>query len=198
MIVLAVGGKFAPRSAAELVEHARAHPGLAYTGGVSGSPMHVLGEQFRHAIGAELVNVPFKGVAQAVTAVIGGQLNVIWMPTSGNLQHFRSGALRALATSAPLRASPMPEVPTMRELGFDDIEAVAWFGMFAPLRTPGPIVMRLNRAINQVLAAPAVRDNLVAAGYSPAGGPPEALHEQIRVDDARYRRLVARLKLAEE
>ena len=191
LMVLAVNGKFGANNVGELIEVAKKQPGLAYTGGDNGSPMHVLGEQFRKSAGLDLVHVPFKGVAQAVTAAIAGQVNVIWMPTSGNLRHFSSGALRVLATSSPKRTALLPDAPTMVELGYRDMDAVAWFGLLAPLATPAAIIGRVNREVNAVLAMPEVRSGLTTAGYVPEGGTPEALAALMRSDDARYRKLVA-------
>ncbi|MSQ51774.1 MAG: tripartite tricarboxylate transporter substrate binding protein [Betaproteobacteria bacterium] len=193
LMVLAVNGKFSAGSVNDLVGMAKKQPGLPYTGGDNGSPMHVLGEQFRKAAGLDLVHVPYKGVAQAVTAAIGGQVNVIWMPTSGNLRHFTGGALRVLATSSSKRTALLPDTPTMIELGYKDMDAVAWFGLLAPLATPVAIIARINKEVNAVLAMPEVRNGLTSTGYVPEGGTPEALSALMRTDDARYRKLVAEL-----
>lgn len=195
MMVLAVNAKFAVHSLSELVALAKREPGLPYASGVNGSPMHVLGEQLKQAAGLDLVYVPYKGVAQSVAAAIGGQVNVIWMPTSGNMQHFKAGSLRALATASPTRSPLLPGVPTMIELGYKDIEAIAWFGLLAPLATPAIIIGRLNREIGAVLAAPEVREKLIVAGYVPEGGAPEVLAAHMREDDSRYKRLITALKI---
>ena len=193
LMVLAVNGKFSAGSVNDLVATAKKQPGLPYTGGDNGSPMHVLGEQFKKAAGVDLTHVPYKGVAQAVTAAIGGQVNVIWMPTSGNLRHFTGGALRVLATSSPKRSALLPDTLTMIELGYKDMDAVAWFGLLAPLATPAAIIARVNNEVNAVLAIPEVRNGLTSTGYVPEGGTPEALAALMRTDDVRYRKLVAEL-----
>jgi len=196
VMVLAVNGKFGVNSVQELIALAKREPGLAYASGVNGSPMHVLGEQFKKDAGLDLVHVPYKGVAQSVSATIGGQINVIWMPTSGNMQYFKAGMLRALATAAPKRTPLMPDVPSMIELGYKDIEATAWFGLLAPLATSAAIIGRLNREVNAVLTAPDVREKLILTGYVPEGGEPAALAAQMRDDDSRYKRLIAELKIS--
>jgi tripartite-type tricarboxylate transporter receptor subunit TctC len=198
LMVLAVNGKAGASSVQDLVALAKKQPGLHYAAGDNGSPMHILGEQLKRRAAVDMTFVPYKGVAQSVAAALGGQVNVIWMPTSSNVQHFKSGALRALAHASPKRSPLLPDVPTMIELGFKDIEAVAWFGMLAPLGTPAPIIARLNADVNAVLAAPDVRENLNTAGYVPEGGPPEALAAQMRADDARYRKLVTELGIKAE
>jgi tripartite-type tricarboxylate transporter receptor subunit TctC len=193
LMVLAVNSKSSVGSVPELIAMAKKQPGLPYAAGDNGSPMHVLGEQLKNVAALEMTFVPYKGVAQSVVAAIGGHVNVIWMPTSSNLQHFKGGALRALATSSPRRSPLMPDVPTMIELGYRDIEAVAWFGLLAPLATPAPIIAQLNKEVNAVIASPDVRENLNAAGYVPEGGSPEALGAQIRADDVQYRKLIGEL-----
>ena len=193
-MILAINGAFANQSAitdlASLVSYARQHPGLPYASGVNGSPMHILGEQLKRAAAIDLVHVPYKGVAQAVSATVGGQLNLVWMPTSGNLQFFRSGRLHALGNAAPRRSALMPEVPTMVESGYAQIQATAWFGVLTPVNTPATIIERLNHAINAVLGLPQVRDRLQVAGYQPVGGAPSLLAQQMQDDDRRYRQLV--------
>ncbi len=191
LMVLAVNWKSGINSVQELIALAKRQPGLPYAGGVSGSPMHVLGEQFKKATNLDLVHIPYKSVAASVTAVIGGQINVAWMPTSGNLQYFKAGMLRALATAAPTRSLSMPDVPTMIELGYKNIQAKAWFGLLAPRATPIPVIARLNKEVNAILALPDVREKIIPAGYEPEGGGSEVLAAQMREDDARYRKLVA-------
>ena len=198
-MVLALNGKFAQSaqiaSVDDLVALVRRAPGLPYASGVNGSPMHFLGEQFKRATATDLTHVPYKGVAQAVAAAIGAQVNVIWMPTSGNVQYFRAGALRALATSSPARSPLMPEVPTMRELGYPAIEAVAWYGLLAPIDVPAATVDRINTAVNTVLTLPLVRERLLAAGYVPEGGSPARLARQMKNDDLQYQRLARELDI---
>ncbi len=199
MMVLAVNSKFADRAGVRNVQDfiaaARREPGFPYSGGDNGSPMNVMGEQFKKEAGLVLTHVPYGGVAKTVAALLGGHINMAWMPTSGNTQYFKDGMLRALATSSPKRSPQMPDVPTMTELGYRDIKATAWFGILAPLATPAPIVARLNQEIDAVLAAPDVRERLDQLGYEPEGGAPEALAAQMREDDERYRRLTADLKI---
>ncbi|MDX3906271.1 MAG: tripartite tricarboxylate transporter substrate binding protein [Pigmentiphaga sp.] len=199
MMVLAVNGKFADRNGirtvSDLAEYTRRHPELPYSGGDNGSPMNVMGEQFKKEAGLRMTHIPYGGVAKTVSALIGGHVNVAWMPTSGNMSHFKNGALRALATSSPARSPQMPDVPTMAELGFKDVRATAWFGILAPLGTPQPIVGRLNSEINAVLGSADMRAKLAELGYDPEGGGPEALAAQMREDDERYRRLTSDLNI---
>lgn len=198
LMVLAVNGKLPVDSVADLVALARKQPGLPYAAGDNGSPMHILGEQLAKRAGLDLTFVPYKGVAQSVAAAMGGQVNVIWMPSSNNLQHFRSGALRVLAHASPRRSPLLPDVPTLIELGYKDMESVAWFGLLAPRGTPSTVVGRINREVNEVLTAADVRETLNVAGYVAEGGSPEVLAAQMRADDARAKRLVGELGVRAE
>jgi len=199
MMVMAVNGKFADRhgirTVADFIAVAKREPGFPYSGGDNGSPMNVMGEQFKRESELGLTNIPYGGVAKMVTALLGGQVDMAWMPTSGNTQYFREGMLRALATTSPRRSAQMPDVPTMAELGYRDVQATAWFGILAPLGTPASVIARLNGDINAVLKSPAMRARLDQLGYEPEGGPPEALARQMREDDERYRRLTADLNI---
>jgi tripartite-type tricarboxylate transporter receptor subunit TctC len=192
-LVLAVNAKLPVKSVAELVALAKREPGLPYTAGQLGSPMHVLVEQFKRAAGIELTFVPYNGVAHSVAAALGGQVNVVWMPAAGQLGHFKAGALRALAQSGPRRSPLIPEVPTMIELGYTGITHLSLVGIAAPAGTPGPTVARINRELNAVLADNAVRERIAVSGYTPEGGEPAVLADALREHDQRYRRLAAEL-----
>jgi tripartite-type tricarboxylate transporter receptor subunit TctC len=195
VLVLAVNSKLPINSVQELVELAKREPGLPYTAGQIGSPMHVLVEQFKRAAGVELTFVPYNGVAQSVTAALGGQINVVWMPAAGHLQHFKAGPLRALAQSAPKRSALIPEVPSMVELGYRGIEHISLVGIVAPLGTPAAIVGAINRELNAVLGEQEVRERIIVSGNTPEGGEPAVLAEVLRDTDRRYRRLAAELKI---
>ena len=117
---------------------------MPYSAGQMGSPMHVLVEQLKKAAAIDLTFVPYNGVAQSVAAALGGQVNVIWMPVSGQLQHFRSGALRPLAQSGPQRFALLPDVPSMAELGYKAAESDFITGLLGPAGLPKAIVARLQ------------------------------------------------------
>jgi tripartite-type tricarboxylate transporter receptor subunit TctC len=199
MMVMAVNGKFADakgiKTVQDFINVAKKDPGFAYSGGDNGSPMNVMGEQFRKEAGLDLTNVPYGGVAKMVTALLAGQINMAWMPISGNTQYFRDGSLRVLGTSSPKRSAQMPDVPAMAELGYRDVKATAWYGILAPVGTPDAIVTKLNQAINASLQEPGVRAKLEPLGYEAVGGAPDVLSQQMREDDERYRRLTADLHI---
>ena len=146
-----------------VIAFARAHPGeLSYASAGNGSVSHLLGEQFKLATGTDIVHVPYKGVGPALTDVIGGQVEVMYdnLPTS--LPLVLEGRLRALAVSGETRVPALPDVPTFAEVGLEDMNWMAFFGLVAPKDTPEPVVQRLSDALGKALALPGVRDKLVA------------------------------------
>jgi tripartite-type tricarboxylate transporter receptor subunit TctC len=198
VLALAVNAQLPVHDVRELVALAKRESGLAYTAGQIGSPMHVLVEQLKKAAAIDMTFVPYNGVAQSVAAALGGQVNVIWMPLAGQLQHFRSGALRPLAQSGPRRFTLLPDVPSMKELGYGDIEHLSLVGIAAPAGTPDAIVATINRELDAVLAEHDVRARILASANTPEGGPPAVLADALREHDRRYRRLAAELKIRAE
>jgi tripartite-type tricarboxylate transporter receptor subunit TctC len=164
----------------ELVAYEKANPGkLHYASGGNGSAQHVPMEMFKQIAG--------------IADVVSGQIEMLVTGIATASARIKAGQVRAIVNTGAARSPLIPDVPTMVELGYKDIHAVAWFGLLVPLGTPQPIIRRLNREVNAVLASDEVRSKLITAGYVPEGGPPEALAAQMRSDDARYRRLVREL-----
>jgi tripartite-type tricarboxylate transporter receptor subunit TctC len=158
---------------AAFIALARAHPGeFSYASAGNGSVSHLLGEQFKLATGTDLVHVPYKGVGPALLDVVGGQVEVMYdnLPTS--LPLALEGKLRALAVSGEARVPSLPDVPTFAEVGLEDMNWMAFFGLVAPKDTPEPIVRRLSDALGHALATPAVRDKLTAQQAVVTGGSP--------------------------
>ena len=181
---------------AELIALAKKEPGkLSYASPGYGSVAHLLGEQFKIATGIAMQHIPYKGMGPALTDVIGGQVPVIFdnLPTS--LEVVKSGKLRGLALSGSKRVDALPDVPTFGELGLDDMNWTAFFGLVAPKATPAPIVARLNAALVKVLAMPKVRDLLASQQANVIGDSPEAFGATIRQELARMKRAVAAAKI---
>ena len=156
------------RSLAGLIDAIRSRPGqLNYASGGNGTPAHLAAELFRQRIGADIRHIPYKGGPAGVAAVLAGEVDLMFATAPAAVAHIRSGAVRAIATSAPARIAMLPDVPTMAELGYD-LDMRDWQGIVAPAGTPATIVERLNQALSQVLASPAVRQRLLAAGIEPA------------------------------
>ncbi len=181
---------------AELIALARKEPGkLSYASPGYGSVGNLLGEQFKIATGIQMQHIPYKGMGPALTDVIGGQVQVIFdnLPTS--LEVVKAGKLRGLALSGARRVDSIPDVPTFGELGLNDMNWTAFFGLVAPKGTSGIIVKRLNEAMLRVLAMPKVRDALAAQQASIVGGSPESFRDTIAQELARMKRAVAMAKI---
>jgi tripartite-type tricarboxylate transporter receptor subunit TctC len=181
---------------AEFIALARSVPGkLSYASPGYGSVGHLLGEQFKIATKTDILHVPYRGMGPALSDAIGGQVQVIFdnLPTS--LELVKSGKLRGLGISGAKRIEAIPDVPTFGELGLEDINWVAFFGLIAPKDTPTPIVQRLNEALVRVLAMPDIREKLAAQQAIVVGNSPEAFKAEIEYEFARMKRAVAAAKI---
>jgi tripartite-type tricarboxylate transporter receptor subunit TctC len=162
-------------SVAELVALARQKPGVLTFGSAgSGTPGHLSGEIFKSMTGAQIVHVPYKGSAPAVTDLLGGQINLMFDPVQSVLQHIKSGKIRALGVSSARRAAILPDVPTIAEAGVPGYETAAWWGVVAPARTPHAIVERLHQAIAAALAGAELKARLREMGIETVGLGPDA------------------------
>ncbi len=175
----------------ELVALAKAQPGkLAYGSTGGGAASHLAAELFKAMAGIDLLHVPYKGVGNAVTDLLGGQVQVMVAPTQSITGHVKSGKLRALAVTGSKRLATLPEVPTLSEAGVPGYEAVGWFGLMAPVATPRDIVTMLNRDINRILQLPDVKARLLELGAEPASLSPEQFIDFIRSDNAKWEKLI--------
>lgn len=186
--VLVVGPKVPASvgSAPDFIRWCKDNPkDAAYASPAAGTVPHFVGVMLSRAAGTDLLHVPYKGGAPAMQDVMGGQI-ACYMATMGEaLPHIRSGRLRALATSGPRRSALLPEVPTLKESGYN-VEAQGWFGFFLPARTPAPVVNGLAAAIAQALAEPKVAAELARLGYETAPNTPESFAAQVRADYERW------------
>ena len=163
--VLLVGTDRPQKTLGELVTFARANPGkLNYSSTGAGTSVHLAAELFKHVAGVKVVHVPFKGAAAAMTAVISGNVDMVIDTLSSSVNYIRSGKLRPLATFAAQRATTIPDVPTMIESGYKELEMNAWGGVVTTGKTPREIVARIDSEIGKALAhAP------TAASYGKVG-----------------------------
>ena len=172
--MLVVHPAFSAKSVPELVAHARANPGkLNYGSAGHGNATHLAAELFKLRTGVDIVHVPYKGAADAVTGVLGGQVQMFFGDIGGTLPLVRDGALRALAVSSERRNALLPDVPTMMESGVPDYVVLTYIGVVAPAGTPEGIIGRLNAAINESLAAPEVTAAFAKLGAEVQPGPPQ-------------------------
>ncbi|GAB3771167.1 tripartite tricarboxylate transporter substrate binding protein [Ramlibacter monticola] len=175
----------------ELIAYAKANPGKVNFGSSgSGSSIHLSGELFNAMAKVDMVHVPYKGSAPAVSDLIGGQIDVMFDNMPSAIQHVRAGKLRALAVTTAKRSPELPDVPTIAEAGVPGYEATSWFGMFAPAGTPAPVLAKLNGALVKVLAEPEVKKKLAEQGAEPYGEKPEQFAEFIRKETAKWSKVV--------
>ncbi|MCC7487126.1 MAG: tripartite tricarboxylate transporter substrate binding protein [Burkholderiales bacterium] len=185
--VLLVHPSVPARTLRQFVELARAHPGrLNFGSGGAGTTNHLANELLKHLERIDLVHVPFKGVTQAMTAMMSGEVDNVVMPVTTALPQVRAGRVRALAVLTEKRVAVLPEVPTSMEAGVTGFTMPLWYGMFAPAATPLEIVARLNAGLVKALQAPDVRDRLIAMGVDPWPGSAGELAELLRADIQRY------------
>jgi tripartite-type tricarboxylate transporter receptor subunit TctC len=163
--VLVVHPAFSARSIPELVAYAKANPGkLNYGSAGHGNATHLAAELFKLRTGIDIVHVPYKGAADAITGVLGGQVQMFFGDVGGIMPLIQEGTLRALAVSSETRNALLPELPTMMESGVPDYVVLTYIGVVAPAGTPAGIVDRLNAAINASLAAPEVASAFAKLG----------------------------------
>src|SRR3954468_19479611 len=137
-----------------------------------------------------MLQLPYKGGAPAVSAVMSGEAQMTFNVITGTLPHVRSGKLRGIAVSSAKRAAVAPEIPTVAESGLPGFEVIAWYNMFAPARTPRAIVNRLNAEIVKALHQPDVRERLQALGVSPLSGSPDELGKYLKFEVDRWAKLI--------
>lgn len=191
--ILAVHPSVPAKSVKDLVAYARSKSAhLTYASGGSGSSPHLSGELFRLVAGIELTHVPFKGSGPGATALLGGQVTMMFAGPLLFEAHIKSGRLRALAVADRKRSSVLPEVPTMTEAGFPGVETGTWFGVLAPAATPGAIARTFHAALVKVLAEPEVKSRLLAQGVDIVGAGPREFDKVIREEVAKWAQLVKR------
>ncbi len=166
-IVLEAGPALPVKSVAELIAHAKKSPGVPYATAGAGTSMHLTGVLFAQTSKTDLVHVPYKGSAPLITDLIGGQVPVAFDNLPASLPHIQAGKLRALAVAGAQRSPALPDVPTLAEAGLPDAVVEPWFGVYGPAGLPAAVAQRLNKALADALADPAVKDKLLAAGFTP-------------------------------
>ena len=168
----------------ELVALARAKPGaLNYGSYGSGSQPHLLFEALKAQTGIHIAHIPYKGIAPALTAAVGGEVQLTLGGAATTRGHFKTGRLKPLAIARQERLALYPEVPTLREAGYPDVDPRPWFGVFAPAATPRALVERIRRDIASVLAEPEFREReITGKGYTGVGSTPDEFAAFVRAD----------------
>jgi len=175
----------------ELVALTRSRPGaLNYSSSGTAGINHLATEMFRHMAKIDIVHVPYKGSAPAITDAVGGHVEMLFVGISSAAALVSGGRLRAVATGSARRLPMIPDVPTFIEAGYPDVTTSVWFGLLAPAATPPAIVARLNSEIDRILTSAEVRDRLIADGQEPGGGTAAEFGRFVKSEIDRYARVV--------
>ena len=178
--ILVANPRLPVNTIAELVALAKARPTLlSYASVGNGSPGHLAGELFKLRTGTHMTHIPYRGGGPAVTDVVGGQVQLLWVSIPAAAQFVKSGQLKALGVSTSKRSAAFTDVPTIEQAGIKDFEVDSWYAMFAPAKTPQPIIEKLNVALNSVVADQSIKERLLAQGSEGVGGTPEALSKTV-------------------
>lgn len=191
-LLLAVSPELPVHSVQELIDYAKKNPGkLTNASSSNGSPGHVGGELFKYMTGTQIVHVPYRGGAPAITDLMAGHVDLMFESLQSIAPFARDGRVRALGVSGAKRSPAFPELPTIGET-VPGYLAPTWTGVIAPAHVPRPIVDKLNAAVNKALVSSSFMEKFSKIGDEPAGGTPEEFAETIRSDSAKWADVVRR------
>ena len=175
----------------ELIAYAKANPGKVNFGSSgNGSSIHLSGELFKSLARVDMVHVPYKGSAPAVTDLLGNQIGIMFDNMPSAIQHVRSGKLVPIAVTTAKRSPELPNVPTIAEAGVPGYEATSWFGMFAPAGTPAPVLTKLNTALVKVLNQAEVKKKINDQGAETVSETPEQFAAFIKAESIKWGKVV--------
>jgi tripartite-type tricarboxylate transporter receptor subunit TctC len=185
--VLVVGAAVPAKDVKEFIEYAKKNANkISYGSAGPGSLTHLTMELFKQPIGVEIVHVPYKGIAPALTDLIGGSTQVMFPGLTAALAHIKSGRIRPLAVTGTMRHPLLPDVPTLAELGFVGFEAAQWYGVVGPAGIPAPIVTKLNETLNAVIATPELKEKLAVEAIQPMPMTPAQFGQYITAEIAKW------------
>ena len=188
--VMVVNSSIKAKTVPEFIAYAKANPGkinMASSG--TGSPSHVSGELFKMMAGVDMVHVPYRGGAPALTDLLGGQVQAYFPPMSGSIEYIRAGRVRALAVSTATRSEALPNIPTVGEF-VPGYEASGWLGISAPKATPAETVDQLNKAVNAGLVDPKIQAQLADLGTPALAGSPADFGKLIAVETEKWAKVI--------
>ena len=189
--VLAVRPTFEATSVQDLIAQAKKNPGkLSYASQGNGTTSHLTASMFQSMTGTELVHVPYKGTAPALTDLMGGQVDLMFDNVTSSLSPYKAGRIKILAVAAPARISELPNVPTLTEAGVRGFQAGSWVGIVAPANTPAAITTALSQAIADAVKSPDVRKKFSEVAAQPVGNTSEEMAAFLAQEAAKWRQVV--------
>ena len=190
-LALVVHPSVPAKSVKDLIAHAKAHPGeLNFASAGNGGPTHLTGELLKSAAGIDIVHVPYKGNAAALTDLVAGRVQMMFRNLLTSLPHVRAGKLRAVGISSPKRTPQAPDLPTVAESGVPGFSAVPWYGVLGPPSLPKPIVTKLSTEIARAIALPDMQERFVAQGIDLQSSTPEQFAALIKAEVVKWRKVV--------
>ena len=192
--VLVVNPGIAAKNVVEFIALAKAGK-LSMASSGTGSASHLAGEMFKKQAGVQILHVPYRGSTAALPDIVAGRVDSMIVSVPEAMAMIQSGQLRALGTSGAVRASGLPEIPTIAESGLKDYQVSAWSALVVPAATPPAIVLRLNREFNAALNHPDTRRRFTELSVEPVGGSPERLAEFMRAQTDAWSRLIRELRI---
>ncbi|WP_326543659.1 Bug family tripartite tricarboxylate transporter substrate binding protein [Pseudorhodoferax sp.] len=194
-ITFAVNATQPARTLAEFVNQSRGKPGVSFASFGTGSSAHIYGELLNRAAKLDMTHVPYKGDGPAIVDLMGGTVTSAFSGAIVSIPQHQAGKVRILAVANPKRMELLPDIPTFLELGYTDIPAAGWTGVFAPAATPRPVVERLASEINRVLARPEVAARIVKDGMEPVGSTPDEFKALVQAEQKRWTTLLPQLNI---
>ena len=181
----------------ELLKLAKEKPGSLTYGSVgAGSSGHLAAEQFKLLAGIDMLHVPYKGGAPALTAVMGEQVSLIVFAAGAAVPHMRAGKVKGLAVTGTQRSPAMPDVPTMAEVGYPQLNSGAWIGMVAPAGTPAAVVSRLQSEISQAVKDPDIKAKLASSAVELVGSSPQEFGAFVKSEHDKWGKLIRDAKIS--
>ena len=190
-LMLVVHPSLPVNNVAELIAYAKARPEqLAYASTGNGTSIHLASEMFKRMAGLDILHVPYRGSAPAITALVANDVQMMIEAVPSAWPQAREGRLRALAVTSAERWPALPDLPTIAESGLPDFDAGIWWGVLGPARIPPPLLTVLNGAVNAALQTPEARQTFVRLAIQPIGTTPDAFEQRIRTDMGRFATLI--------